>query len=643
MRAICEACDAVQPPQWTAGDLCCACGKAVRQEVRCFWCVEWTPAGKFCRGCGAEVVEPRRYGAARMLKDAGTDRFSVPKMLRELDPEQLDNFSRIYERHAAVAERHVSDLRFLERHLRSAGSSAALDDALVRELPWPADRLKALTLKPLAAGDDRSTAAAIAAATPFEETRALASIVRLRLGDLAVLRDVAGLAGTDGTVGIEAARALLWWRTAVRAERAGLDRFGAERSWISVLARSPDPLEAALYAAGRPDRAALQPVLDATDPDLRIAAALALGDRERLQAMLACDPDQLWAAACRLADLGEAAALAPVLTEADSGLRLAILRRWRGKEPVPVLRQILIRILEELPAPDDRQRSDEVLADRALRLAARGLPDELAARVARCAGHGPYACQGLLCDEAGLGPAGIAAVIDELIARGRIGGDMTGIEAAARRGAIPAGFVPQRIVPGMPAGLRIELLRVAELQYAHGGGDDLLRLFWRTVYDAPEPEVREAAWWGQLRAERVRGMALSEKGSLRLGIADIERCFGSVREFLPRFEAMLADPAFRGGQLRDHLCEILRYSPAEGVRAVLATDLEAAGRIIDRVAGMVPLGPPFDSTAIEFLRVLASEAGWAARIRPYWLDWKSGDAVPMHVWDRLSERCSAAG
>ncbi|MBN8525175.1 MAG: hypothetical protein J0M02_07560, partial [Planctomycetes bacterium] len=254
-----------------------------------------------------------------------------------------------------------------------------------------------------------------------------------------------------------------------------------------------------------------------------------------------------------------------------------------------------------------------------------------------------YACQGLLCDEAGLGPAGIAAVIDELIARGRIGGDMTGIEAAARRGAIPAGFVPQRIVPGMPAALRVELLRVAELHYAHGGGDDLLRLFWRTIYDAPELEVREAAWWGQLRAERARGMALSEKGSLRLEVAAIERCFGPVPAFLPRFEAMLADPAFREGQLRDHLCEILRYSPAEGVCAVLATDPGAAGRIIDLVAAMVPQGPPFDSTAIEFLRVLAGEPAWVPRIRPYWLAWTSGEAVPMHVWDRLSERCSAAG
>lgn len=642
MRAVCEACDALQPPDWKAGDLCSACGHAVRQEARCFWCVEWTPAGKFCRGCGAEVVEPRRFGAARMLKDAGTDRFTVPKMLRELDPEQLDNFSRIYERHAAVAERHVSDLRLLERHLRSSGASAALEDALVRELPWPADRLKALRLKPLPAGDDLATVAAIAAATPFEQTRALAAVVRLRLGDLAALREVAGLVGMDAPVGLEAARVLTWWRTAVRAERAGRELFGAERSWLAVVAASPDPLEAALFAPGRPDPEALRPVLDAPDPELRIAAALALGERDRLGAMLAADPEQRWAAACRFADLGAAAALAPVLAAADAPLRLAILRRWRGKEPVPELRQALLDILAELPPPEGRPRQAEVLADRALRLVARGLPDELAGRVARCANQGLYGCQGVLCDEAGLGPAGVAAVIDELIARGTLGGDMTGIEAAARRGAIPEDFVPRRFDPALPPELRIELLRVAEHQYAHGAGDGVLRLFWRTLYIAPELAVREAAWWGQLRAERARGMALSEKGALVLDVAAIERCFGPVREFLPRFEAMLGDPTFREGQLRDHLCEILRYSPEAAIGPVLAVDPAAGGRIIDRAAELMPLGPPFDSTVVEFLRMLAADPLWRPRIAPYWQAWKTGGAVPMHVWDRLSERCGGA-
>jgi hypothetical protein len=95
MRAICELCGKPQPPDWMAGDLCVSCGNAVRREVRCFWCVKWVPAGKFCRACGAVVVEEPLFGAARMLKDAGSDRFTIPKQLLEFPPDQIENFSRI--------------------------------------------------------------------------------------------------------------------------------------------------------------------------------------------------------------------------------------------------------------------------------------------------------------------------------------------------------------------------------------------------------------------------------------------------------------------------------------------------------------------------------------------------------------------
>ena len=78
MRAVCEKCGAAQPPDWKAGDLCGACGAAVRRDVRCFWCAKGTPFAKFCRSCGAELVDERLFSAARMLKDAGTDRFTVP-------------------------------------------------------------------------------------------------------------------------------------------------------------------------------------------------------------------------------------------------------------------------------------------------------------------------------------------------------------------------------------------------------------------------------------------------------------------------------------------------------------------------------------------------------------------------------------
>ncbi len=71
-------------------------------------------------------MRPELNGAARMLKDAGADRFSLLKMLRELDREQIENFSRIYQRHSVAAGRHVDETRFLERCLHHKRFSADL-------------------------------------------------------------------------------------------------------------------------------------------------------------------------------------------------------------------------------------------------------------------------------------------------------------------------------------------------------------------------------------------------------------------------------------------------------------------------------------------------------------------------------------
>ena len=183
MRAICAVCAQAQPPDWRPGDLCSHCGQAVRHDLRCFWCAKWVPAARFCRACGAETVPEASYPAARMLKHAGVDRFAVPKKLAECDPEQLDNFSRIYQRQAVVVARHVDDLRFLERFLRQRHWSGELEDQLIPQLPWPDETLAHFAIPPLPAGDELATVRAIQAASPLPRTRALAAVVRLHLDD----------------------------------------------------------------------------------------------------------------------------------------------------------------------------------------------------------------------------------------------------------------------------------------------------------------------------------------------------------------------------------------------------------------------------------------------------------------------------
>src|SRR5260221_10104609 len=167
MRALCEGCGKPQPPDWKAGDLCSYCGKSVRHDVRCYWCAKWVPAAKFCRSCGAAVVEERLYGAARMLKDAGTDRFTIPKQLKEFDPDQIENFSRIYQRHAVAVARHVDEVRFLERFLRQKYWSSALEDQLIPQLPWNEDMLARMSTASTAPGNAPGSSRSPQDATPF--------------------------------------------------------------------------------------------------------------------------------------------------------------------------------------------------------------------------------------------------------------------------------------------------------------------------------------------------------------------------------------------------------------------------------------------------------------------------------------------
>lgn len=97
--------------------------------MRCGWCAVWTPFATHCRKCGAEVAAEHLYGAARMLEDAGVDRFTIPKQLTELPAEQIDNFMRIYQRHAVVVARHVEQVAFLQRHPHQQHAGHHRDDA----------------------------------------------------------------------------------------------------------------------------------------------------------------------------------------------------------------------------------------------------------------------------------------------------------------------------------------------------------------------------------------------------------------------------------------------------------------------------------------------------------------------------------
>lgn len=548
MRAVCDGCGHAQPPDWKAGDLCSFCGKAVRRDVRCFWCVKWVPAAKFCRSCGAVIVEERLFGAARMLKDAGTDRFTIPKQLVEFDADQIENFSRIYQRHAIAVARHVDEVRFLEGFLRGKSWSTALEDQLIPQLPWPEAVLARMTAAPLPPGDDLRVVMGIEVATPFADTRALAWLARLRLGDWKAHDQVAGVfRGGDPAMRAEAALILSGWRV---RERFGHARDLARELIAELQARvagsATDPAsdpETKLAASvglallGLVDQDLVRAALASTNRELAFGAALALGDLDRLRAGLAGDDLERIAAGNALIELGVIAPVAePIRSSPLEVQRELVETLVRRKESAPELGETLLGIVEST--------TDDTLRERAARILCRGLRPEWAPRIARAArssGNERSILQSMLSEQAALPADALIDIVAHMVENGLFTTNQYGLMETASRGAIPDGFVPARFAGADPP-TRAALLRYAEKQLEARGDEALHRFVMSVVFGPFTAETRAAAWWVLHRWYQHQGDRRGE-GPFRFTVACVCRFFGSVADFLPRLAALIGDHA----------------------------------------------------------------------------------------------------
>lgn len=566
---VCEACGKPQPKDWKAGDLCVHCGGAARRDVRCFWCVKWTPAAGFCRSCGAEVVPEAHYGAARMLKAAGTDMFAVPKMLREADAGRLENFTRLYQRHAAVVRRHADDVRFLERFLFQKTFSAGLEEELLPQLPLPEETLAQYSIPPTPAGDDLPTVLAIAAATPFPKMRSLALLARVRLDDWAAAREAAGLLANP-ELRAEAALVLSGWRV---VWAAGPPR---HEQLVPELEKSPFRLPAAarLGLLGRGHPELLREALDA-DPETAFAAALALGETDRLYTSLGGDPLQVAAAGSRLIGLGFLRGIHVPLREGPPDVQRALLDALvRRKEPAPPLADTLLGIVETT--------KDATLRERAARVLCRRLDPGTAMKIARAAKGDRHILQSLLSQDAALSELAAFMVESGLFTMSQYG-----LEGAAERGAIPDGFVPAHFAAA-DAKTRKELLGLAEVQLRARNDEALHRFLMNVAFGPPPAELRAAAWGCLSRGYRRAGDPRGE-GPLRLEKESIERFFGSVDAFLPKLAAVLRDPAtLKEVGFYEFLAHLFSSAEPTVLPAILRHEAEAhdlVGAMLEAVRG----------------------------------------------------------
>ena|SRR5579872_1791302 len=587
MRALCEACARPQPADWKAGDICTHCGQAVRRESRCFWCVKWTPAaGKFCRTCGAATLDERLFGAARMLKDAGVDRFGVPKMLAEMDPEQVENFTNIYHRHASVMTRHIDHLRFLEKFLQHTGWSEMLEEDLIAELPWPEPRLK--TMSPPQEPEERPTsgersrveslayARAISKVTPVLLTRTLAALVRLLLEDWEVHRDAHNtvFAG-DPLIKGESAIVLSHWRVVYGP--GVLERYVV----LDALRESPFKFRAAVQRAMMSDEGAELPpeALFSNDPDIAFMAAIAAKNFDRLIAAER-DPDasKRYTAAFVLIWYGEFSGVGEVIRQAGPKEQQDLLMRiGLKKKPAPQLRDVFWELYENSSERDVRQQA-------ALRLRQCWQPGDTM-RMARQARGDTQIYQSLL-QTPEVPPEDLVPLCELLLDNGKFTRNQYGVSDVAKEGRLPPTFVP-RHWHNANEKTRIELVNFAETQLENYGDEELHRFLVGVVFGTEVYAVQMEAWkslyrwYGRIDDKRM--------GPLRIEAESLRRFFGSVGAFLrilARFLGNGTPPRFLDEMwVREPLSKLFRYCDANVLPDVV-DELRSAEQLILALKGV---------------------------------------------------------
>ncbi len=313
----------------------------MREQVRCYWCTEYIPAGNFCRHCAAEAIPEKDYAAARMLKHYGSDMFSIPKQLREMDPGRLDVFRSLYDKHLGVATRHIEDLREIEKQLFSKQWSPRFEETLIPQLPWPDDKLERY-----------SAPENIGRKSPFGETALLAELVAVRNGDFAEIQQKgpSWLSGGPGELQMEAALQLANWRVSGNVWLESL-----RYTVMDVLRAVKEPsmlVRLSLAYCGERDIEIPQEALTSDDPEISFFAALLLEHEAILtKALDSANPLQRMVAADRLVRMKRAETLVDFLDrQCDEQQQLRLVESIHlAKKPVPDLHHTLMEIVRRSP------------------------------------------------------------------------------------------------------------------------------------------------------------------------------------------------------------------------------------------------------------------------------------------------------
>ena len=542
---------------WRAGDLCVHCNGPVRHDVRCFWCNAWGPAAGYCRECGAEQVSEANYGAARMLTQAGSDMFQIPKLIKEMDPGRLAVFAGKYAKQRASLARHIDDVLFVEQFCVQKGFAAELEEQWVSSLPWGED------IPPIAAPNDPLERLKVIEENALADiARDLAKVARIYLQDWSVFRDVMRATNRTDAVGVEAILASTWWRTLTSHAHVATHQFP-----VRELAELPFPEEVAVRLAylGREfDAEAVARARIYGGVDLQFAAVLAEGNVGELAPLL-LDPDEdvALAAGRTLARRGHLAALDPWLRTVSPDVQNVVLRPLADDKnrDAGVLREALLAIIEA--------STDEYVTVACGRILARHTTVDVAVRVALACRGEIYVVQALMAENTGLKRHELGQVAEALASKGYLATHKYGVNEAARRGAFPDDLIVKTFATADEQ-QRIELCRIAEEQLAGNKSEVTHVALMRIVFGPYDAKVRAAAWWALSRWYASQPeLGYRSNGPMALEPSAIARFFPSVSEFLRLLINVLGDyPTLKEVGYYDFLNHLFQGVDAARARAL---------------------------------------------------------------------------
>jgi hypothetical protein len=341
-----------------------------------------------------------------------------------------------------------------------------------------------------------------------------------------------------------------------------------ERAGVARVMLGDDTATLPLEAANSPD------------PDIAFTAAIITGDIDRLTAAaFSSDLLKQFAAASKLSRLGALGPISNVLRSTTTSYQLQLLKEIEmRRKPAPALRGALFDILEATNDPDIRRYACYVLCY--------GCPPEDGVRLARAALGERSVYQAIL-QRAGLPPDRLEELGEFFIDNNVFSAGQWGMDAIAKEGRMPPGFVPRHWTNADDA-TRIEFCRFAETQLHEYSDEGLHRFMANVIFGTESFDVTLAAWTSLYRwygRSDHSGM-----GPLRIQSEPLKRFFGSESEFLRIFNRFLRRPDLPkiadSSSNRDHLAKFLRYAEPDVLPAFTA-DPRATGELMESVANMM--------------------------------------------------------